>query len=121
MKPAPQKEIPIDTALIAFCGLYCGACRSYLKGSCPGCRDNVKATWCKVRTCCMENNFNSCADCTGIELKDCKKYNNFISKAFGLVFNSDRSACIARIREIGYPDFAVEMAGNGQQTIRRKK
>ena len=69
----------------------------------------------------MENGFNSCADCTGIELKDCKKYNNFISKAFGLVFNSDRAACIARIREIGYQDFAVEMAGNGLQTIKRKK
>jgi len=120
MKVTNQKEIVADKSLIAFCGLYCGACRSYLKGKCPGCKDNVNATWCKVRQCCMENKFQSCADCTTIELMACKKYNNFISKAFGYIFNSDRSACINRIMEIGYADFADEMANNKRQTIKRK-
>ena len=30
---------------IAFCGLYCGACRQYLKEKCPGCRKNEKAKY----------------------------------------------------------------------------
>jgi len=120
MNKINQKEIVTDKSLIAFCGLYCGACRSYLRGKCPGCKENVKATWCKVRQCCMEQKFQSCADCKDIGLMDCKKFNNFISKAFGYLFNSDRSACITRIKEIGYADFAAEMTSNKQQTIKRK-
>ena len=50
-----MKEIISDPKLVAFCGLYCGACKAYLKERCPGCHDNEKATWCKVRTCCLEN------------------------------------------------------------------
>jgi hypothetical protein len=50
----------------------------------------------------------------------CRKYNNFISKAFGYIFNSDRSACIARIKQIGYGDYAIEMANGKIQTIKRK-
>jgi hypothetical protein len=120
MKLSSQKEIIADKNLVAFCGLYCGACRSYLSGRCPGCKENVKATWCKVRKCCMDNNLQSCADCKTIELMECKKFNNFISKAFGLVFNSDRSACIALLKERGYDDFSLQMANTKRQTIRRK-
>jgi hypothetical protein len=120
MKDTNLKEIAADKSLIAFCGLYCGACKSYLSGKCPGCKDNVKASWCKVRQCNMENQYQSCADCTKAELMDCKKYNNFISKIFGYAFNSDRSACVKRIKEIGYSDFAVEMANSKRQTIKRK-
>jgi len=120
MKASTTKEIIADNNSIAYCGLYCGACRSFLKGSCPGCRDNTKATWCKIRTCCSENNYKSCADCTKIEIADCKKYNTVISKIIGFVLNSDRAACIARIKETGYENFAVEMAISRQQTIRRK-
>ncbi len=114
--------IPIvkDKNLIAYCGLYCGACHSYLNGKCAGCKENFKATWCKVRQCCIENNYLSCADCQMMELNDCKKYNNMISKIFGLIFRSDRAACVQRIKEIGYEDFALEMATNKQQTIKRK-
>ena len=55
-----------------------------------------------------------------IELMECKKYNNFISKAFGYIFNSDRSACINWIKETGYEDFANEMTNSKRQTIKRK-
>ena len=120
MKSTPQTEIKADKNLIAKCGLYCGACRSYLSGKCAGCKDNVKATWCKIRQCCMENNYLSCADCQKMELKECKKFNNFISKIFAVLFRSDRPACIARIKEIGYEDFALEMAKNQTHTIKRK-
>jgi hypothetical protein len=120
MESENQKEIVADINLIAFCGLYCGSCGSYLKGKCPGCRDNIKAEWCKIRKCCIGNNLQSCADCTTIELMDCKKYNNFISKVFGYIFNSDRPACIRRIKEIGYDSFSIEMANSRIQTIKRK-
>jgi hypothetical protein len=120
MKDTNLKEIAADTNLIAYCGLYCGACKSYLSGKCPGCKDNVKAGWCKVRQCNIENQYKSCADCTTVELMACKKYNNAISKIFGFVFNSDRAACINRIKETGYSEFAVEMANSKRQTIKRK-
>jgi hypothetical protein len=115
-----QKPITADKYFIAYCGLYCGSCRSYLNDKCPGCRDNVKATWCKVRDCCIENEYSSCADCQSMQPGECKKYNNFISKAFGLIFNSDRAACIQRLKEIGPERFASEMALNRRQTLRRK-
>jgi hypothetical protein len=115
-----KKEIIADKNLVAFCGLYCGACDSYLKGRCPGCRENTKATWCKIRTCCMENGYSTCADCTKTELKDCKKFHNLISKVMGLVFNSDRSACIGNIKEKGLEVFAQEMCAGKKQSIPRK-
>lgn len=116
-----QEVLNPDVNLVAYCGLYCGACRSYLKGKCPGCRENTKATWCEVKKCCEANSFKSCADCTLIGLKDCKKFNNFFSKVIGFVLNSDRSACIARIKEAGYDVYAAEMAAAGKQTLRRSK
>ena len=36
-----------DAAYVAACGLYCGACRKFVKGQCPGCWENKKADWCK--------------------------------------------------------------------------
>jgi hypothetical protein len=115
------KEIIADKSLIAACGLYCGACRTYLNGRCPGCFENDKASWCKIRQCCMENNFLSCADCKSVELMECRKFNNIMSKAFGFIFNSDREACIQAIRENGYDKYAVDMAALKMQTIKRKK
>jgi len=107
--------------LVAYCGLYCGQCRSFLKSKCPGCATNAKATWCTIRTCCIDNGFKSCADCTLMPLADCKKFNNFIGKTIGLLFNSDRGACVARIKEVGPAQFAVEMETLGRQSLPRKK
>jgi hypothetical protein len=120
MKTNEIREIIADKNLIAYCGLYCGSCRAYLTKKCPGCHDNKKASWCKIRECCIENSIQSCANCNRIELADCRKYNTLISKIIGYILNSDRTACIARIKEIGYEDFALEMANNKSQTIKRK-
>jgi hypothetical protein len=120
MKTSIQKEIVSDKNLIAFCGLYCGACRSFLNGKCAGCKENNKLTWCKLRQCCIENKYQSCADCNLIEPINCKKCNNFISKTFGIIFNSDRLACIAQIKNVGYEGYAIEMASGKMQTIKRK-
>jgi hypothetical protein len=120
MKSTNLMEIVADKNLLAFCGLYCGACRSYLAGKCPGCKQNQKASWCKIRSCCLEGNLQSCADCKTVELKDCRKYNSFISKVIGVVLNSNRSACIERIKLAGYDGFAREMADGKRQTLPRK-
>lgn len=105
---------------VAACGLYCGACRKYRKGQCAGCRDNEKASWCEIRTCCIEHGYASCADCQDFtNLKECKKFNNFVGKVMGVIFNSNRFACIYRIHEVGHEAFAAEMEGKGMQTIKR--
>jgi hypothetical protein len=117
-----MKEIAADPKLVAHCGLYCGACGSYLRDRCPGCAGNVKATWCKVRSCCIQNKFSTCADCKEKpDPKECAKFNNFISKVFGFIFNSDRRACIHRIREAVTEAFAKEMSEQKRQSLPRKK
>jgi hypothetical protein len=114
-----ESTIKADSELIAYCGLYCGACSKYLKGKCPGCRKNEKAQWCKIRTCCIENNFHSCAECK-MNPHECKKFNNFFSKFFALIFKSDREACIHRIRKVGKEAYAKEMCEKGSMVIKKK-
>jgi hypothetical protein len=115
-----MKPIIADTDLIAFCGLYCGACKKHLRETCPGCASNEKATWCKVRSCCLEHGYRSCADCTEVDdVVDCKLLNGFAAKVFAVFFRSNRPACLARIREGGYQAYADHMAERGIQSIPR--
>lgn len=115
-----MREIVADTKLVAYCGLYCGACRSYLKEKCAGCHDNERASWCKVRACCMEHSYSSCAECTEFPNPHaCRKFHNFFSQAIGFLFNSDRRACIVQTRQIGLQAHAEEMALHKRQTIKR--
>jgi hypothetical protein len=115
-----MKSIVADTGLVAYCGLYCGACGVYRRGRCPGCHENQKATWCGVRKCCTENGYSSCAECRTIaDPRDCRKFHNFISKLFGLIFRSDRRACIAQIRQKGLSAHADLMAASQRHSIRR--
>ena len=113
-------ETVADPGLVARCGLYCGACKAYLKGRCPGCHENVKATWCNVRLCCKEQEFASCADCSDFtDPMQCTHFNNFMSRFFGLVFRSDRAACIRQIRELGLEGHAADMAAKKRHTIKK--
>ena len=115
-----MKDIVVDSRLIAYCGLYCGACGKYIRERCPGCRENEKASWCKARTCCKGSQFASCADCGDFRNpNDCRKFNNWISKIFAFIFRSDRAACIGRIRQLGLKAYAAEMAENKRQSIKR--
>lgn len=115
-----KKDIVSDKKLVAYCGLYCGACGSYLKGQCPGCHDNAKAAWCKIRGCCREQGYSSCADCGDFaDPMQCKKYNNFIAKIIGFVLHSDRAACIAQIRHRGLKGHADIMARRKLHTIKK--
>jgi hypothetical protein len=109
-----------NLSLISYCGLYCANCRKYLKGTCPGCKDNVKATWCKIRTCNMEHSYKSCADCTEFSNPmECKKFNNVVSKIFSLLFRSDRAASIEMIKARGYEGFADYMVQNKLMVIKK--
>lgn len=115
-----MKEIVTDTRLVAYCGLYCGACGSYRKDRCPGCHENEKATWCRVRTCCREAKLSSCAECTAFpDPKDCRKFHNLFSRTIGFLLRSDRPACIAQIKSKGLRGHAEDMALHERQTIRR--
>jgi hypothetical protein len=116
-----EKQIVNNPKQIAYCGLYCPACGKFLNGKCPGCQQNTKASWCKVRTCNMEHNYLSCADCKEYaDPRDCKKFNNPISKIFALVFRSDRPASLKLIKEKGYEAYAAYMTENKLQVIKRK-
>jgi len=97
--------------LVAACGLYCGECRMYLNGKCEGCKNNIKAEkWCKVKNCCKENSYKSCAECnTYTDVNSCKKFNNFFSKLFAFLFGSDRKWCIEEIRKTDYEQYIEKM------------
>jgi hypothetical protein len=72
-----------------------------------------------VRQCCREAGLSSCAECKAFaDPKNCKKFNNFFSKAIGLVLRSDRGACIAQIKEKGLQGHAEDMALRKRQTMR---
>jgi hypothetical protein len=115
-----MREVVAATELVAACGLYCGACRSYLNERCDGCAKNEKATWCGVRACCREHGWSSCAECTVCaDPRRCAKFDNFMSRLFGLVFRSDRAACVAQIRRLGLAGHAQAMAEQKLHTIRR--
>lgn len=108
--------------LIAYCGLYCGNCKQFAKGKCPGCRKNEKATWCKIRKCGIEAGYFTCADCTmenGVQ--NCKKYNTFISRLIELFFRTDRSRCISAIKLKGNNAFISLMEESGKMSLPKVK
>lgn len=115
-----ERNVESNVELVSFCGLYCGACNKYKNGKCPACHQNEKASWCSVRNCCLQNAYNSCADCKEfLNPMDCGKYNNFMSKLFGLIFKSDRNAGINLIREKGIENFALFMHQKQWQSIKK--
>lgn len=115
-----MKEIIEDQALVAYCGLYCGACKIYLWGKCPGCMKNERASWCKVRTCCINNKYRTCSDCK-IEdtISNCTKLVNPISKIISLILGSNRVACLNKIKETGCAEYAKNMAQTRRAFLRK--
>ena len=114
-----MKEVVADTRLVALCGLFCGACKRYLRGGCPGCVENLKATWCKIRTCCLDAKYSSCAECRDFaDPADCKKFDNLFSRVIGFLLRSDRRACIMQVKECGLQTHAERMAAKRQVKLR---
>jgi hypothetical protein len=115
-----MRPIIADTQLVACCGLYCGACGAYLKEKCKGCRGSEKNSWCKVKQCVLQKKISTCADCGEYpNPMDCKKFNNFISRLFGLLFNSNRAACVKEIKQSGLDIYSRKMADLRRQTFPR--
>ncbi len=114
-----MKPIVSSSQLIGACGLYCGACRKYLKDKCPGCQ-KAKSHCCPIGQCCIRQGFHTCADCH-IDANQCKTYNNIISRLFRFLFNSDRATCIRYIRRHGEQAFADRMTMYEQMTMKRKR
>jgi len=121
-----DKQINKDENLIAHCGLYCGACPSFISGKCDGCRGNsaksaVVYKKCKVKPCCAENGFFTCADCTiYASTKECKKYNPLLLKVTSWVESSDRSKAIEMIKAKGRTEFLAFMRGKNWVVIKTK-
>lgn len=115
-----KKTVENDKDLVAYCGLYCAACNKYQRGACPGCHGNDKASWCRIRSCNMEHNYATCADCkTYPDPQDCKDFNNFMSRIFGFIFRSNRAACIGQIKELGLDGYANMMTESGRMSLKR--
>ena len=108
-----------DPALLAACGLYCGACGAFRKGKCRGCRENTFFASCPVRVCCLESGVAHCAACASGENPDrCGKRHGLIPRLFGLLFRSDRDGCVRRIRRLGPEAYAADRAAAGLQSLR---
>lgn len=106
---------------VSFCGLYCNNCRKYKKGRCPGCLKNEKATWCKIRKCCMKHSYRTCAECREMTPRQCKNYNNIFAKFFEVVFKSDRKGSIDYIREHGIVPYVTMMEERQSMVLKKER
>jgi hypothetical protein len=113
-----QTQSTINVNLVAKCGIYCGNCGKLKNGKCPGCEANVKATWCKARSCCIENSYSTCAECS-TNPRECKKFSNFVSDIFSLIFKSDRPASIDYIKQHGREAFIQMMIDQNRMVIKK--
>jgi len=112
-----QTNFNVD--LVAKCGLYCGNCNKFKNGKCAGCEANVKAGWCKARACCIENGYATCADCSSANPRECKKFSNFVSDIFSVIFKSDRPASIDYIRQNGREGYIKLMIDQNRMVIKK--
>ena len=93
---------------IGCCGAYCGTCKVIRENQCLGCklgyadgsRDLEKAR-CKIKVCCMNKGYNSCADCR--EVDACEILQSFFHKN-GYKYRKYKEA-IDFIRANGYEAF----------------
>lgn len=53
----------MDEALMGKCGLYCGACPTYLHGGCGGCIREHETGDCYSRDCALERGVRFCGEC----------------------------------------------------------
>lgn len=104
-----------DERLIGYCGIYCKKCTEFISGKCDGCRVDSEKTAviyrkCRVKPCCAENAFFTCADCTiYTSTKDCKKYNPLLLKISSWIGSVNRSKCIEMIKTEGRAEFLAFM------------
>ncbi len=116
-----------NTSLISYCGFYCGACKKFTDKECEGCKGEsalcaVGYEACKVRPCCIENGFNTCADCTKYEsVKDCKIYNPILIRFGQFITRTNRRKGVEMIKEKGESEFLQFMIDKNWVTVKTKR
>lgn len=93
---------------LGCCGAFCGTCKVFKDNICKGCklgykegmRDITKAK-CKIKVCCLNHNFETCADCEKLSI--CEIINSFYQKN-GYKYKKYREA-IYYIKSNGYKPF----------------
>ena len=119
-----MENTQIGTNLISYCGFYCGACPKYTKQECQGCKgDSPKCAIgykvCKVRPCCLENGYNTCADCNKYaSVKECKIYNPLMIRFGQFITRTNRRKGIELIKEKGASDFVRFMVDRNWVTYK---
>ena len=104
--------------LAAPCGVYCGACRSYLllkkdiieergyKSGCNGCRiRNKKCSYIK-RDCALirKNEIEFCYECDAFPCSNLKKLDDMYSKRYGV----SQIKNLKRLKEVGFEQWIQE-------------
>ena len=96
--------------------------KEYKKNKCKGCAKNEKATWCKIRACCIEKEISTCAECKDFhDVKQCSKYNNVFARMIEFVSRTDRSLSIEMIKNDGLELFAEHMNLVGKMSLQKEK
>lgn len=103
-----------EASFIGCCGAYCKTCRSFILGSCRGCKlgyadgeRNIAKARCRIKVCCLgTKNHETCADCPGYD--GCGLLAAFHAKS-APEYSGYRNA-LEFIRANGYADF-VKRAG----------
>lgn len=117
-----ETTLKTPNAEIAYCGLFCSNCSKYKKQKCPGCSKNEKATWCKIRLCCIEKEIETCAGCAEFShVKECPKYNNVFARLIELVSRTDRSLCVEMLRSEGTAFYVDAMNASGKMSMPKEK
>jgi hypothetical protein len=115
--------------LIAYCGLYCGACsfrvaalendRRHLRampekyakyrdepmGVCPGCRRESEEGASAIRNCARQRGFGSCGECPELPCARVQAFNDN-----GTPHHAAAIANLMRLREIGEVSWLAEQA-----------
>jgi hypothetical protein len=120
-------QIITDERLISYCGFYCGACPKFLKGECQGCKGDspecaVGYNSCKVRPCCINNGYSSCAECKKYDsVSDCKDYNPLMIRFGQFITRTNRRKGIEMIKEKGAVGFMKFMIDKRWVTVKVNK
>lgn len=97
---------------IGCCGAYCRTCKVMKESLCRGCKPgytegtrDISRAKCKIKVCCIEKQYDSCADCP--EYVSCDIIQGFYEKK-GYKYKKYREA-LDFIRASGYERF-IEIA-----------
>jgi hypothetical protein len=93
---------------IGCCGAYCGTCNIRKENRCQGCKlgysnqtRDISRAKCKMKVCCIQKRFSSCADCDDYD--SCDTIQGFHNKG-GYKYKKYKEA-INFIRTNGYEEF----------------